>query len=125
MSSLLLGPSFRPRYIFAVWRPAISSTVHSSLASGQWHRRSLSAENAAAWNQARIATICFDRPFLGLDFVNNHSVTIVILIKYEVEGVSLAVVQELQLIVTLCGSVLPNVPQADLVSSDHLTWRLL
>ncbi|KAF7421056.1 hypothetical protein PC9H_011576 [Pleurotus ostreatus] len=52
-----------------------------------------------------------------LDFLNNHSATIVILIKNEVEDVSLAVVQELQLIVTLCGSVLPSVPRADLASA--------
>ncbi|KAL0579383.1 hypothetical protein V5O48_002608 [Marasmius crinis-equi] len=52
-----------------------------------------------------------------LDFLSRHSSTVVILLKNETEDVSLALLEELHLLVSLCGQVLPLVPRTDLLST--------
>jgi nuclear pore complex protein Nup205 len=53
--------------------------------------------------------------FQALDFLSSHSATIVILLKNETDYVPLALLEEIHLIVTLCGSILPSVPKSELV----------
>ncbi|KAJ8075003.1 hypothetical protein PM082_019330 [Marasmius tenuissimus] len=52
-----------------------------------------------------------------LDFLSRHSSTVVILLKNETEDVSLALLEEVHLLVSLCGQVLPLVPRTDLLST--------
>jgi hypothetical protein len=54
--------------------------------------------------------------YQALDFLSNHSSTIVILLKNENDQVPLALLEEIHLIITLCASVLPSVPKSELVS---------
>ena len=54
-------------------------------------------------------------PFQVLDFLSRHSSTVVILLKNETEDMSLSLLEEIHLLVSLCGQVLPLVPRADLV----------
>jgi nuclear pore complex protein Nup205 len=62
----------------------------------------LGAKHATASNQA-------------LDFLSRHSATIVILVKNEIDDLSLALLEEVHLIVSLCAQVLPLVSQNELV----------
>jgi nuclear pore complex protein Nup205 len=62
---------------------------------------------------------CSDDSFQALEFLSSHSATIVILLKNEMDYVPLALLEEIHLIVTLCGSVLPSVPKSELVRLLH------
>lgn len=53
----------------------------------------------------------------ALDFLSSHSATIVILLKNETDYVPLALLEEIHLIVTLCGSILPSVPKSEILSA--------
>ncbi|KAF9074489.1 nucleoporin Nup186/Nup192/Nup205 [Rhodocollybia butyracea] len=64
----------------------------------------LSGKHATASNQV-------------LDFISRHSATVVILLKNETEDLSLALLEEVHLLVALCAQVLPLVPQSELVST--------
>ncbi|ESK89924.1 nucleoporin [Moniliophthora roreri MCA 2997] len=64
----------------------------------------LSAKHATASNQV-------------LDFLSRHSATIVILLKNETDDPSLALLEEVNLIVSLCAQVLPLVTPSELVST--------
>ncbi|THU93859.1 hypothetical protein K435DRAFT_829411 [Dendrothele bispora CBS 962.96] len=59
------------------------------------------------------ATVCHQ----ALDFLSTHSATIVILLKNETGDLSLALVEEIHLLVVLCAKVLPLVPQAEMAST--------
>ena len=52
-----------------------------------------------------------------LEFITTHHATIAILIKTDVEALSLSTVEELHLIVSLCTRVLPYVEKEQLVSA--------
>ncbi|KAF9264555.1 hypothetical protein L218DRAFT_1076467 [Marasmius fiardii PR-910] len=52
-----------------------------------------------------------------LDFLSRHSSSIVILLKNETEDVSLALLEEIHLLVSLCTQVLPLVPRTELLST--------
>jgi len=54
----------------------------------------------------------------ALDFLSCHGATIVILLKNETDYVSLALVEEIHLLMSLCANVLPFVPRSELVSSS-------
>ncbi|KAJ3972446.1 hypothetical protein EV361DRAFT_948793, partial [Lentinula raphanica] len=64
----------------------------------------LGGKHATASNQA-------------LDFISRHSATIVILLKNETGDFSLALLEELDLLVTLCAEVLPLVPRSEMAST--------
>ncbi|KAJ3879118.1 nucleoporin Nup186/Nup192/Nup205 [Lentinula edodes] len=64
----------------------------------------LGSKHATASNQA-------------LDFISRHSATIIILLKNETEDFSLALLEEVHLLVTLCAQVLPLVPRSELAST--------
>ncbi|KAF5361405.1 hypothetical protein D9758_006258 [Tetrapyrgos nigripes] len=53
----------------------------------------------------------------ALDFLSTHSATIVILLKNETGDLSLALLEEVHLLVVLCAKVLPLVPQSEMASS--------
>ncbi|KAJ7160759.1 nucleoporin Nup186/Nup192/Nup205 [Mycena filopes] len=52
----------------------------------------------------------------ALDFLSNHSATIVILLKNETDQLPLALVEEMHLLVSLCTGVLAHVPKSELLS---------
>ncbi|KAJ7041203.1 nucleoporin Nup186/Nup192/Nup205 [Mycena alexandri] len=52
----------------------------------------------------------------ALDFLSNHSATIVILLKNETDQLPLALVEEMHLLVSLCTGVLTHVPKSELLS---------
>ncbi|KAJ7778502.1 nucleoporin Nup186/Nup192/Nup205 [Mycena metata] len=52
----------------------------------------------------------------ALDFLSNHSATIVILLKNETDQLPLALVEEMHLLVSLCAGVLTHVPKSELLS---------
>ncbi|KAF8183807.1 nucleoporin Nup186/Nup192/Nup205 [Mycena galopus ATCC 62051] len=52
----------------------------------------------------------------ALDFLSNHSATIVILLKNEMEQIPLALVEEMHLLVSLCAGVFTHVPKSELLS---------
>ncbi|EGO28547.1 hypothetical protein SERLADRAFT_413403 [Serpula lacrymans var. lacrymans S7.9] len=52
----------------------------------------------------------------ALDFLSSHRETIIILLKNEMSEVPLSFIEEVHLLVSLCGSVLPLVPKSDLLS---------
>ena len=54
-----------------------------------------------------------------LEFITTHHATIAILIKTDVEALSLSTVEELHLIVSLCTRVLPYVEKEQLVSVER------
>ncbi|KIY63736.1 hypothetical protein CYLTODRAFT_493667 [Cylindrobasidium torrendii FP15055 ss-10] len=54
----------------------------------------------------------------ALDFLEKHSSTLAILLKNGAEEVSLAVLEEIHLIITLCSSVLPSVPKMQLATPN-------
>ena len=51
----------------------------------------------------------------ALDFLSMHSPTIVILLKNEIDDISLSLLEEIHLLVSLCTNVLPLVPKTELV----------
>jgi nuclear pore complex protein Nup205 len=51
----------------------------------------------------------------ALDFLSTHSATVVILLKNETDDLSLALLEEIHLLVVLCAKVLPLVPQPEMV----------
>jgi nuclear pore complex protein Nup205 len=51
----------------------------------------------------------------ALDFLSWHSATVVILLKNQTDDVSLASVEEIHLLISLCASVLSFVPKSELV----------
>jgi len=53
----------------------------------------------------------------ALDFLSNHSATIVILLKNETDIIALSLIEELHLLVALCAFVLPIVPKSELLST--------
>ncbi|PPQ71980.1 hypothetical protein CVT26_007136 [Gymnopilus dilepis] len=54
----------------------------------------------------------------ALEFLSSHGATIAILLKNESEHVILPTVEEIHLIVTLCVSVLPSVPKAEVLTPN-------
>lgn len=54
----------------------------------------------------------------ALDFLSNHGSTIAILLKSEAEYVTLSLLEEIHLLVTMCATLLPAVPKTDLVRTD-------
>ncbi|KAF7373366.1 hypothetical protein MSAN_00546200 [Mycena sanguinolenta] len=52
----------------------------------------------------------------ALDFLSNHSATIVILLKNDTEQIPLALVEEMHLLVSLCAGVFTHVPKSELLS---------
>lgn len=61
-----------------------------------------------------------------LEFLNAHRDTIVILLKVDLDDISLAVVDEINLVVSICTAILPLVPKSELVWVPHpMTLRLL
>lgn len=51
-----------------------------------------------------------------LEFLSSHGSTLVILLKNEADHVSLGILDEIHLIVSLCSNVLPSVPKREVVS---------
>jgi nuclear pore complex protein Nup205 len=56
----------------------------------------------------------------ALEFLSAHRDTIVILLKNDAEEVPLSVLDEIHLLVVLCGIVLPNVERQELVRACRL-----
>jgi len=56
-----------------------------------------------------------ERKLQALDFLSSHGPTIAILLKNETDYVPLSLLEEIHLIVTLGGNVLPAVPKSELV----------
>ncbi|TFY78074.1 hypothetical protein EWM64_g5939 [Hericium alpestre] len=54
----------------------------------------------------------------ALGFVSSHRDTIIILLKNDREGTSLSVLEEIHLLVLLCASVFPQVPRAEILSTN-------
>ncbi|KAI6038837.1 nucleoporin Nup186/Nup192/Nup205 [Pisolithus marmoratus] len=54
----------------------------------------------------------------ALDFLSNHRDTIIIMLKNDSEEVGLSYVEEVHLLVTLSGSLLPYVPKSELASMN-------
>ncbi|KAK0437028.1 hypothetical protein EV421DRAFT_1829501 [Armillaria borealis] len=54
----------------------------------------------------------------ALDFLSMHSPTIVILLKNEIDDISLSLLEEIHLLVSLCTNVLPLVPKTELASTN-------
>ncbi|TFK37612.1 nucleoporin Nup186/Nup192/Nup205 [Crucibulum laeve] len=54
----------------------------------------------------------------ALEFLTAHGSTVVILLKNETDYTTLALLEEIHLIVTLCASVLPTVPKTELLSAN-------
>ncbi|KAH9929472.1 nucleoporin Nup186/Nup192/Nup205 [Fomitopsis serialis] len=54
----------------------------------------------------------------ALQFLSSHRDTLIILLKNEVDELSLAVIEEMRLIVSLCANVLHLVPKTELLSSS-------
>ncbi|KIJ60466.1 hypothetical protein HYDPIDRAFT_98637 [Hydnomerulius pinastri MD-312] len=54
----------------------------------------------------------------ALDFLSNHKDTIIILLKNDTEEVALSYIEEIHLLVTLSGSLLPLVPKAELMTMN-------
>ncbi|KAK0463078.1 nucleoporin Nup186/Nup192/Nup205, partial [Desarmillaria tabescens] len=54
----------------------------------------------------------------ALDFLSKHSPTIVILLKNEIDDISLSLLEEIHLLVSLCTNVLPLVPKTELASTN-------
>lgn len=52
------------------------------------------------------------------EFLERHNATIVILLKSDVEDISLALIEEIHLLVSLCSRVLPSVPKAELGATN-------
>ncbi|KAJ6461668.1 nucleoporin Nup186/Nup192/Nup205 [Mycena sanguinolenta] len=52
----------------------------------------------------------------ALDFLSNHSATIVILLKNDTDQIPLALVEEMHLLVSLCTGVFTHVPKSELLS---------
>jgi len=62
----------------------------------------------------------------ALEFLNAHRDTIVILLKIDLEDIPLAVVDEINLLVSISTAILPLVPKSELVCILHIaTLRLL
>lgn len=51
----------------------------------------------------------------ALEFLNVHRDTIVILLKLDLDDTPLAVVDEINLVVSICTAILPLVPKSELV----------
>ena len=51
------------------------------------------------------------------DFLSSHRDTIAILLKSEPDVIPLALIEEVHLLVSVCGSVLPFIPKSELVSA--------
>ncbi|KAE9406107.1 hypothetical protein BT96DRAFT_955003 [Gymnopus androsaceus JB14] len=66
---------------------------------------------------AMLATLSGKHATTFLDFLSRHSATIVILLKNETGDFSLALLEEIHLLVTLCAQVLPLIPQSELAST--------
>jgi nuclear pore complex protein Nup205 len=54
----------------------------------------------------------------ALEFLSNHRDTVVILLKTDMGSMPLAFMEEVHLLVTLCGIVLPLVPKSELLSPN-------
>ncbi|KAK0478734.1 nucleoporin Nup186/Nup192/Nup205 [Armillaria novae-zelandiae] len=54
----------------------------------------------------------------ALDFLSMHSPTIVILLKNEIDDISLSLLEEIHLLVSLCTNMLPLVPKTELASTN-------
>jgi len=55
-----------------------------------------------------------------LEFLNAHRDTIVILLKVDLDDISLAVVDEFNLVVSVCAVILPLVPKSELVCVSYI-----
>lgn len=56
-----------------------------------------------------------------IEFLAAHRDTFVIFLKSEMDNVTLAMMEEVHLLVTMCGSVLHHVPKVELVSRAYLS----
>ena len=54
----------------------------------------------------------------ALDFLSNHASTIAILLKTQADYVTLAILEDIHLVVNLCANVLPAVPRNELVGAS-------
>lgn len=57
-----------------------------------------------------------DPLFQALEFLASHRDTIIILLKSEVDFVSLSLVDEVHLLASISASIIPFVPQSEIVS---------
>ena len=55
-----------------------------------------------------------------LEFLNAHRDTIAILLKVDLDDIPLAVVDEINLIVSICTVILPLVPKSELVCVSYI-----
>ena len=60
-----------------------------------------------------------DVPFQALEFLASHRDTIIILLKSEIDIVSVSLIDEVHLLASISSSVIPFVPQSELVSSTN------
>ena len=56
----------------------------------------------------------------ALEFLSSHRDTIVIMLKNDSEEVALSFIEEVHLLVSLSGGLLPLVPKTELVSPIHI-----
>lgn len=59
-----------------------------------------------------------------LEFLHAHRDTIVILLRIDLDGVPLAVLDEINLVVSICTAVLPLVPKSELVCISRVVTLL-
>ena len=87
---------------------------------------SLSTKHMTANNQVRgpfcsVIHVCLSRvPIKALEFLSSHKDTIVIMLKNDTEEVALSYIEEIHLLVSLSGSLLPLVPKSELASPSAL-----
>jgi len=55
-----------------------------------------------------------------LEFLNAHRDTIVILLKIDLDDIPLAVIDEINLIVSICNAILPLVSKSELVGISYI-----
>ena len=51
----------------------------------------------------------------SIAFLRSHGDTVILLLKNEVDELSLATIEEMRLLVALCTSILPSIPKSDMV----------
>lgn len=59
----------------------------------------------------------------AIDFLSNHASTIAILLKVEADYVTLSMLEEIHLLVTMSGMLLTAVPKTELVSTGARCWE--
>lgn len=63
-----------------------------------------------------------DAPFQALEFLASHRDTIIILLKSEIDIVSLSLIDEVHLLASMSASVILFVSPSEMVSHQQLPW---